>query len=194
MQSVSTHFCHPNTSVRVIWVSALLNLSTPQGGVQLIPSVSTTSPATSWTPKQFSGMQQHMQTKAGVYLLAQEFSRRPPPLPSGSHSPALRQNPHNVLHVAVNPGFVKTNLHRHAALPLRGIMGAVFKSPKYGAYTELYAGLAPGVKQGDFIIPWGRKGCVPEHLSASLEVGDEGLKSVSARFYEWCEEQVKPFM
>jgi retinol dehydrogenase-12 len=61
-----------------------------------------------------------------------------------------------------------------------------------GAYTELFAGIARGVDDGDFIIPPGGKGSVSEHIRAStvVEKGDE--KSVSARFYEWCEEQVRP--
>lgn len=62
-----------------------------------------------------------------------------------------------------------------------------------GAYTELFAGIAPDVENGDFIIPWGRKGSVPEHLYAS-SVAKEGDLSVGERFFGWCEEQVKPFL
>jgi len=204
MQSVSKYFCHPNTSIRVIWVSSLLNLSAPSGGVQLVSSNTATqssNPRTnSWAPKQITGMQHYMQTKAGDYLLAQEFSRWPPP-PSPSptttttttSSPALIQKPNNVLHISLNPGFLRNNRQRHAPAPLRGIMTGVFKGPKHGAYTELYAGLGPDVKQGDFVIPWGRKGSVSEHVS-KMVAGEDGKRSVSARFYEWCEEQVKPFM
>jgi retinol dehydrogenase-12 len=207
MQNASQHFCHPNASIRVIWVSSMLNLSTPDGGVQLLPSTTTTTSTTTtrsipgttppWIPKQLSGMQHYMQTKAGVYLLSQEFARRSSPsseVPTSTSPPSIRQNPHGVLHIALNPGFLKTNLQRNAPAPLRGIMGALFKGPKYGAYTELYAGLAPDVRQGDFVIPWGRIGSVPEHVSASTKVTKEGLESVGARFYEWCEAQVKPYM
>ena len=35
MQNVASHFCHPNQSIRVVWVSSLLTISTPIGGVQL---------------------------------------------------------------------------------------------------------------------------------------------------------------
>ncbi|KAF2680276.1 NAD(P)-binding protein [Lentithecium fluviatile CBS 122367] len=175
MQNVASHFCHPNASIRVVWVSSMLNLRTPTGGL--------------------SGMEHYMQSKAGAYLLAHEFGQRSSQAQkTSSPSPSKSQNPHGVLHVSLNPGFLKTNLQRHAPPPMRGLMGTVFKGPKYGAYTELYAGLAPDVHQSDFIIPWGRKGGVPDHLSASTKVAEEGLKSVSARFYDWCEEQVRPFM
>lgn len=184
LSNTASHFCHPNTSIRVVYVSSLLNLSTPNGGVQLSSGV----------PKQLSGMQHYMQTKAGIYFLAQEFSRRQKEKGPGTDEQGLEtRNPAGVLHVALNPGLMKTELQRHAPPPMRGIMGAVFKGPKYGAYTELYAGLAPDVKDGDFVIPWGRKGCVPDHIRGSTGA-KAGEKSVSARFYEWCQEQAKPFM
>jgi retinol dehydrogenase-12 len=196
MQTVSSQFCHPNTSIRVVWVASLLNLSTPPGGVQLVPSATATpsSKTTSWTPKQLEGMPHYMQSKAGVYFLSQEFGRRTLPSTSSHTTPSDPNSPNNVLHICLHPGFLRTNLQRHAPAPLRSIMGAVFKGPKHGAYTELFAGLGPDLKQGDFVIPWGRKGCVPEHLKKSLNVGEDGLESVSARFYDWCGEQVKPFM
>jgi retinol dehydrogenase-12 len=55
----------------------------------------------------------------------------------------------------------------------------------------LFAGIAPGVEDGDFVIPPGKKGSVPEHIrtSTAVEKGEE--ESVSARFYEWCEEQAR---
>ena len=71
-------------------------------------------------------------------------------------------------------------------------MDVLSKGPKYGAYTELYAGLAPVVKDGDFVMPWGRKGIVPAYIVESTMVKDG--TSVSARFYEWCEEQVTSSM
>ncbi|KAF2798087.1 NAD(P)-binding protein [Melanomma pulvis-pyrius CBS 109.77] len=188
MSSVSSHFCHANTSVRIVWVSSLLNVSTPEGGVQFDSETG--------MPKQFKGMQNYMQSKAGAYLLAHEFSLRQKQLQPqiSTQTPALpSRNPHGVLHVALNPGFLKTELQRHAPPPLRLVMGAMLKGPQYGAYTELYAGLAPDVQNGDFVIPWGRRGEVPGHIVESTRA-TEGEKSVSARFYEWCEEQVKPFM
>lgn len=193
METTASHFCHPNPSIRIAWVSSLLNISTPSGGVQF--------DAATGAPKQLKAMENYMQSKAGVYLLAQEFALRQSQSKSqseASESSAANEmkhgNPHGVLHVLLNPGFMKTELQRHAPPPMRAVMSTVFKGPKYGAYTELYAGLAPNVKSGDFVIPWGRKGDVPCHLKESTKAGKEGEKSVSAKFYEWCEEQVRPFI
>lgn len=187
MSRVSTHFCHPNSSIRVISVASLFSINTPSGGVHFETS------ETSSGPKQLKGMDHYMQTKSGLYFLSREFSRRQL-RPQTDENGMPNRNPAGVLHITLNPGLMKTELQRHAPTPVRSIMGAVFKSPKYGAYTELYAGLSPDVKDGDFVIPWGRKGQVPEHLRESLKEGKAGEKSVSARFYEWCEEQVRPFI
>ncbi|KAF1958352.1 NAD(P)-binding protein, partial [Byssothecium circinans] len=187
LSRTSSHFCHPNTSIRVIWKPCLPTPSPATPTPSLYPSP--------YIPAQLNAMDHYMQTKAGAYLLAQEFHSR-------AHSSSTiadehgtpSRNPAGVLHISLNPGFMKTELQRSSPAPMRGIMGAVFKGPKYGAYTELYAGLAPDVEDGDFVIPWGRKGVVPEHVARSTRVegGGDG-KSVGARFYEWCEVQVKPF-
>jgi NAD(P)-dependent dehydrogenase (short-subunit alcohol dehydrogenase family) len=188
MHNVASHFCHPNQSIRVVWVASLLNMSTPDGGVQLDDN---------GVPKQFKGMDNYMQSKAGVYLLAHEFSRRQKhTLPSATTSTAPNEsnhgNPHSIQHITLNPGLMKTELQRHVPAPGRVLMGAIFKGPEYGALTELYAGLAPGVNDGDFVIPWGRKGEVPAHIVESTK--DLDGKSVSSQFWEWCAAQTKPFM
>ena len=193
MANVARHFCHPNQSIRVVWVSSLLNVGTPDGGVQLDAS---------GAPKQLEGMSNYMQSKAGVYLLAHEFASRNKPAKKedskastagGSANEASHGNPFGVLHVSLNPGLMKTELQRHAPPPMRGVMSAVFKGPKFGAYTELYAGLAPGVDSGDYVIPWGRKGMAPPHIVQSTK-DEDGKASVSKRFYDWCERQVQPFV
>jgi NAD(P)-dependent dehydrogenase (short-subunit alcohol dehydrogenase family) len=190
MANVASHFCHPNQSIRVVWVSSLLNLSTPDGGVHLDEAGS---------PAQHKGMENYMQSKAGTYLLAHEFSSRQKQRPSPAAAPPTAPNershgnPFGVLHITLNPGYMKTGFQRSAPPPLRAVMSALFKGPQFGAYTELYAGIAPDVKDGDFVIPWGRKGEVPGHIVESTRAVDE-VESVSKRFYEWCERQVKPFM
>ncbi len=148
-------------------------------------------------PRQFKGMQNYMQSKAGVYLLAREFPKRQREIlvtydAAEAHT-LPGSNPSGVQHVAINPGFTRTNIQRHMGVASRGVMSAVSKSPVYGAYTALYAGLAPEVRSDDFVIPWGRKGSVPAHIMKST-VAEEGEESVSSRFYDWCNEQVKPFM
>lgn len=72
-------------------------------------------------------------------------------------------------------------------------MSLLFKGPKYGAYTELFAGLSTKVRTGEFYIPWGRVGEVPEHLVQSMLPGSKH-RAVSQRFYDWCEEQTRSFV
>jgi NAD(P)-dependent dehydrogenase (short-subunit alcohol dehydrogenase family) len=188
MQNVASRFCHPNQSIRVVWVSSMLNLGTPRGGVQLDENEA---------PKQLKGMDNYMQSKAAMYLLAHEFSARQQSrtgqTANGASNEMSNGNPFGVLHVCLNPGLMKTELQRHSPPPMRLIMGTVFKGPGYGAYTELYAGLGPDVRAGDFVIPWGRKGEVPGHILESTKTED-GRASVSKRVFEWCEGKVKPFI
>jgi hypothetical protein len=54
----------------------------------------------------------------------------------------------------------------------------------------LYAGLGPDVRSGDWVVPWGRKGEVPEHVRTYL-VGTTEEKNVSARVYAHYDEAMK---
>ena len=62
--------------------------------------------------------------------------------------------------------------------------------PVYGAYTELFAGLAPEaakLKQSEWVVPWGR--VVPLRSDFCDE---DGIRNARA-FWEWCEGQVERF-
>jgi len=68
--------------------------------------------------------------------------------------------------------------------------GLMFKEPKYGAYTELFASLSPEVtiKKGSaFILPWGRFGQIPDHIQQSIDNGK------AASFYEWCDQETRAY-
>lgn len=72
----------------------------------------------------------------------------------------------------------------------------MFKRPKYGAYSELFAGFSPQVTakhNGAFAIPWGRFGKLPGHVAEALQSKTQGGTGTSARFWEWCEKETKPF-
>ncbi|KAF2738841.1 short-chain dehydrogenase, partial [Polyplosphaeria fusca] len=178
MEQTSAHFCHPDPSVRVVWVCSCFDVNTAKGGVQL---------DSNGAPKQLKGMEHYMQSKTGLYFLAREFAK------SAGEKVPQNQYGNQVMHVALHPGFMKTELQRNMPAPVRAIMGAVMKGPKYGAYTELYAGFAPDVQTGGFYWPWGRKGVVPDHVEESTVAPADGGKSVAARFYDWCEYETKAF-
>ncbi|OAL52931.1 NAD(P)-binding protein [Pyrenochaeta sp. DS3sAY3a] len=191
LAATASHFCHPNPSIRVIWVSTMLSLGTPAGGVQFDDATG--------APKQLRGPESYMQSKAGVYFLATEFARRQGDVKGGDEADELdrhtlrNSNPSGVQHVVVNPGFTAASLQSSLPAPLRGLASAVAKRPEFGAYTELYAGLGPDVRSGDFVVPWGRKGDVPTHIKDNTN-DINGGKSVSKTFYEWCEGQVQPYV
>ena len=82
-----------------MWVSSLLNLGTPPGGVQFDKS---------GNPVQLKAMDNYMQSKAGIYFLSREFANR-------SHD-------NGVSHVCLHPGLMKTELQRYGPPPMRLIM------------------------------------------------------------------------
>jgi len=73
----------------------------------------------------------------------------------------------------------------------------VFKPAKYGAYTELFAGLSPDVtleKNGAFLLPWGRFGDVPDHIEAGMKPRENGEMSLIQKFIRYCASQTSAFM
>jgi len=198
MNRVSTHFCHPNTSIRIVYISSHLGRQTP-GGISLFSSGTSlsylsSSLSSSYSYKELPDMPHHIQTRAGVYLLAHEFSVRHSSDPKIDEHGIASRNPTGVLHVCVDLGPADSNAERYRPPSLRNLIIPMSKGSKYGVYTMLYAGIAPGIQDGDFIVPYGRKGEAPEHVGTSKVVKDGQDRSVSARLYEWCETQIGPFM
>jgi retinol dehydrogenase-12 len=70
-------------------------------------------------------------------------------------------------------------------------------TPIHGAYTELFAGLSPEVtleKTGSWIVPWGRFANIRKDLLLATKSEDEGGTGNGLKFWEWTEEQVKPYV
>jgi retinol dehydrogenase-12 len=67
------------------------------------------------------------------------------------------------------------------------------KEDEYATCTLLYAGLAPEVRSGDWVVPWGRKGDVPENVRDGT-TAPEGDESVSTRIFGWYEAEVEQYM
>ncbi|KAI1498029.1 hypothetical protein F5X99DRAFT_412492 [Biscogniauxia marginata] len=162
-------------SVRIVWVSSMLALGTPKGGVIWDPDTD--------QPLLYSDMMSnYMQSKAGVTFLASEYASK------------LRS--HNIISTSLHPGMLKTELQRHMPAPMREVMGVVFKGPVYGAYTELFAGVSAEVQlkdSGRYIIPWGRFGSIPEHMAPGMKREHEGGTGMAKRLFEWCEETTKEY-
>ena len=60
----------------------------------------------------------------------------------------------------------------------------------YGAYTELFAGLAPevaSIKESEWVVPWGRIKKIRKDFYSG-----KGTETAKA-FWEWSEKQVENF-
>ncbi|KAI6842710.1 hypothetical protein KC332_g3366 [Hortaea werneckii] len=161
------------SGVRIVWVSSFISQA-PRGGVQLYERTG--------APRLLKGMENYLQSKAGEVLLAEEWNRR--------------YEGEGVLNVGVNPGLLRTGLQRHMPAAQRAVMHQIFKPARFGAYSELYAGFSPDVQPGDFVIPFGRRSRLPCHIVKSLKPDPkrDDIESTAARFWEWCEDQVKDYL
>ncbi|KAJ3549262.1 hypothetical protein NM208_g590 [Fusarium decemcellulare] len=162
-------------AVRVVWVSSSAVHTGPPGGIYWEDINNDFGKATQ--------LNLYSQSKAGAVYLAAEFARR--------------NEGTGIVSVAINPGHLKTELMRHvSSLMQRFLNRFVLYDPIYGAYTEVFAGLSPGVTaedSGRYIMPWGRFGLVKDDLVAAMKSRVEGGTGGAERFWEFCEEATKPF-
>ena len=166
----------PKNSVRIVFTSSgIIDMAGPPGGV----SFAELEPG-----KHSDDMnQKYSASKAGNWFLASEFDGR------------YAKN--GIVSVAQSPGTLRTPGWNGTPWWMRAMMSPIFHPPKMGAYTELWAGLSPDVKNGDgqkYIIPWGRWNTSPkkEHL-ASLKSKKEGGTGLAAEFFDYCDAQTKEF-
>lgn len=69
--------------------------------------------------------------------------------------------------------------------------------PKFGAYTELYAGWSPDITlktNGSYIVPWGRIGRLRGDIELALKSNEEGGSGQAEEFWRWCERETSDFM
>jgi retinol dehydrogenase-12 len=182
---VRTAQTSPAGSVRVIWVSS--------GVVDIMAGVDMENvDYKNKNKKQVSDMELYSASKAGNVLQAIEFARRyksdgvvsiVSPLPSLPTFMYIRINTTQ----ALNPGNLKTPLQRHFSPAQRFVSGAILHPPVNGAYTNLYAGLAPeaaDIKEGQWVQPWGRVRQLKKEYVGTVKAG---------QFWEWCEGEVRAY-
>ncbi|KAF2030672.1 hypothetical protein EK21DRAFT_65133 [Setomelanomma holmii] len=170
LHATASHFCHPNPSIRVVWIAPSSMPNTDSGS---------THPGAADT----------------MYLLAHAFTTLPPPSPKLATSANAHNlptsNPSGVQHVCVttNPEYPKWQRFVKYLVPV---------SPKdeveKAACTLLYAGLAPDVRSGDWVAPWGRRAVVPEHLQACTMEKHGKETSSSAQVYARYVVMMRQFM
>jgi retinol dehydrogenase-12 len=103
---------------------------------------------------------------------------------------------------AFNPGNLNTELTRHLMVPYfrpteRLLQGLVLWPARYGAYTELYAGLSPELTieehSGAYIWPWGRVGHLRPDIEESMGLEYEGGTGKAAKLWAWCDQETVKF-
>ncbi|KAI1147021.1 short-chain dehydrogenase [Nemania diffusa] len=150
-------------SVRVVWVSSDAANGAPKPAIDF-SNMDYKREEGQWT--------KYQRSKAGSILHACEAARRSQRAGEG------------VLHVSLHPGVFPTDLQRTMPAWQSRLVKMLGKEPKYGAYTELFAGLHPGVENGAFVSPYGRLD------KARKDLYDEAL---GKQYWEWTETQIQGY-
>ncbi|KAI1813259.1 short-chain dehydrogenase [Poronia punctata] len=109
---------------------------------------------------------------------------------------AKRHRVDGIVSIPLNPGSIDSDLYRDATFPI-SVVSKWGYPPVNGAYAELYAGLSPDItmeKSGSWVIPFGRLGKIRKDLEEATRSEAEGGNGNSARFWDWTEEQIKPYI
>ncbi|TVY14192.1 putative oxidoreductase [Lachnellula arida] len=164
----------PTASVRVVWAASVaVHVASPQGIIIDDDGRPTDQGVTS----------NYGQTKVGNVFLARELAKTTPQT--------------GVVHAAFNPGNLRTELQRHWTGVAPWITDkCLLFPPIHGAYTELWAALAPELtpdKSGAYVYPWGRFGSLPTGVEISLKEKSEAGTGVAIKFVEWCGKQTEAF-
>ncbi|KAF4472859.1 short chain dehydrogenase reductase [Fusarium albosuccineum] len=156
-------------AVRVLWVgSSAVELFSPPGGVDL---------ANLDYKRDVTNSDKYAVSKGGMVLLSQEYARL--------------HKEDGIISVAMNPGNLKTELRRHLPGYLAMIFGWLSWDPRYGAYTELFAGFSPDItleNSGCWVIPWGRISPVRQ------DIQDAATNGIGERFWAWCEGETREYL
>ncbi|KAL7892325.1 short-chain dehydrogenase [Trichoderma sp. SZMC 28014] len=171
---VSTAKTAAPDSVRVVWVSSSTTDRSPPGGIDFDNLDYEKKDPGKWAKYGIS--------KAGLYYYATQYAKL--------------YKPDGIISVSLHPGNLKTELQRHVSAVQMVVINMMVYPPVNGAYTELFAGLSPDVtleKSGAWIQPWGRFGTQRPDLVQGSKSKAEGGTGIAERFWEWSEEQVKPY-
>lgn len=95
---------------------------------------------------------------------------------------------------AMNPGNLRSELARDSGYLFGQFHHFISYPPINGAYTELYAAFSGEVTNGSWVIPFGRIGKMKNSLQDGTKDESEGGTGTAKKFWEWQEEQVKPYL
>ncbi|KAL3487218.1 hypothetical protein BJX62DRAFT_213914 [Aspergillus germanicus] len=156
----------PANSVRVVWVSATIVSSAPKPAIDF-DNLDYKKDEGAWT--------KYGRSKAGNVLQSVALARR--------------AKDDGVVSVTMDPGIAITSLQRSMPkLVLILVRLFLAQKPEFGAYTELFAGLQADLdvqKPAQWVVPPGKL------VDCRRDLFEQGI---SERFWEWNEEQVKPYL
>jgi NAD(P)-dependent dehydrogenase (short-subunit alcohol dehydrogenase family) len=161
----------PPASVRVVWTASIVtDVALPKGGVDMKDVIN---------PSQDQQVN-YTNSKTGNWYLASVLADQ-----IGSQG---------VLSVCHNPGNLQTSLLRHMPWSVRYAVSFILYHAKFGAYTNLWAGLSPDLQiedGGRFIWPWGRFHPSPRpDLLENLKSKEQGGTGTAAEFAEYCDKVI----
>ncbi|KAI1754786.1 short-chain dehydrogenase [Xylaria castorea] len=154
----------PRDSVRVVWVSSDAATGAPKPAIDF-DNMDYKKDEPAWT--------KYQRSKSGSILHACEAARR------------SQRNGEGVLHVSLHPGVFPTDLQRTMPGWQSRLVKMLGKEPKYGAYTQLFAGLHPSVQNGAFVAPYGKLD------KARKDLTEEPL---GRQYWEWTEKQIESYL
>ncbi|KAF5009783.1 hypothetical protein FDECE_4019 [Fusarium decemcellulare] len=158
----------PENSVRVVWVSS--------SAIRLAPK-----PAIDFSNMDYQRDEgpwvKYRRSKAANVIQAYEFARR------------SRESKDGIIHMSLDPGNLNTDLQRSMPKFQEKLVRLISYEPRFGAYTELFAGLHPGIKEennGGWVASFGRLVDCPRKDLLDEKLGRD--------FWDWTEEELKPYL
>lgn len=158
---------------RVVWTSSIGADDAPPNGIEFdLLETGTSDP-----------IRNYQTSKAATWILGREYARR--------------RGGEGITSVIQNPGNVKAGSYSGAPFLMMLFMNRILKETRLGAYTGLWAGLAPDVgKNGSYVLPWGRvrldEDTLRQDIIKALTTEEDGGLGYGKRFWEWCEQQWEP--
>ncbi|KAI1152768.1 hypothetical protein F4825DRAFT_299974 [Nemania diffusa] len=171
---VSTAKASQPGTVRVVWASSsAAEAESPRDFVQGLAE---------WDEKgQYS---QYCLSKLGNYFHATEF--------------AARHAADGIISVPLNPGNIDSDFWRTMGPAVTCMLRkTLLHPPRYGAYTNVFAGLSPEVtlqKSGQFVAPWGQFRNVSKEMLEGSKPTSQGGNGTAMEFWDWSEAQIKAYL
>lgn len=162
-------------AVRVIWLASIAVEGCPRNGLEF-------EHLQDGKDRQYN----YGASKVGSWFLAREM--------------AHRWSEDGIVSIALNPGNVKANSYDKMGWAMMLVIGRLLHETRFGAYTELYAGLSNEItleNSGAYIIPWGRiqpdKAAYRQDIIVAMKPKEEGGLGYTKKLWEWCESQLKAY-